>query len=175
MYFITVDFIYLENCCWVWDQRRDMTCPSNRLQLHSGLAFRIKPQRILTSTQHSLKIQKPRCENSVRIYLEPSIAQLFVDYLDMSWTALVVRRFAVGPLNFSPETFLFRTDYRQADPSNLLLMGAPDLLAEVAAPRVAEYRRSMKQINEVLDEAISQALDEQQLADEQDRWLTSDH
>ena len=84
MYFITVDFIYLENCCWVWDQRRDMTCPSNRLQLHSGLAFRIKPQRILTSTQHSLKIQKPRCENSVRIYLEPSIAQLFVDYLDMS-------------------------------------------------------------------------------------------
>ena len=37
---------------------------------------------------------------------------------------------------------LLRTDYRQADPSNLLLMGAPDLLAEVAAPRVAEYRPS---------------------------------
>ena len=34
-----------------------------------------------------------------------------------------------------------RTDYRQAEPANLLLMGAPDLLAEVAAPRVAEYRR----------------------------------
>lgn len=63
---------------------------------------------------------------------------------------------------------LKETDYRQADPSNLLLMGAPDLLAEVAAPRVAEYRRSMKQINEVLNEAISQALEQQQLATEQD-------
>jgi len=63
---------------------------------------------------------------------------------------------------------LKETDYRQADRSNLLLMGAPDLLAEVAAPRVAEYRRSMKQINEVLNEAISQALEQQQLATEQD-------
>jgi len=63
---------------------------------------------------------------------------------------------------------LKETDYRQADPTNLLLMGAPDLLAEVAAPRVAEYRRSMKKINEVLNEAIGNALDEQFLMDEED-------
>eukprot|EP00438_Fugacium_kawagutii_P007072 Skav227765 [mRNA] locus=scaffold1653:340048:347645:- [translate_table: standard] len=73
----------------------------------------------------------------------------------------------MSPIVKAVYRLLKETDYRQADPSNLLLMGAPDLLAEVAAPRVAEYRQSMRKLNEVLDEAISKALDEQQLADEQ--------
>ena len=33
-----------------------------------------------------------------------------------------------------------RTEYRQANLANLLFMGAPDTLVDVAAPSVAEYR-----------------------------------
>ncbi|CAE7775100.1 CYP97B2 [Symbiodinium pilosum] len=59
-----------------------------------------------------------------------------------------------------------RTEYRQANLANLLLMGAPDALVDLAAPSVAEYRQSLRSIDAVLDKVINAALQEQRLTDE---------
>lgn len=61
---------------------------------------------------------------------------------------------------------LKETEYRQANLANLLFMGAPDTLVDVAAPSVAEYRQSLRSIDAVLDDLIGAALLEQRLTDE---------
>jgi len=61
---------------------------------------------------------------------------------------------------------LKETEYRQANLANLLFMGAPDTLVDVAAPSVAEYRQSLRSIDAVLDDVIGAALLEQRLTDE---------